>query len=339
MHLLTTLGATRTLFLLLFSVGCQSAALTSAKLYLQEDEIHKAGQQLEKALREEPQNPEVHFLLGRIAAAQKDYVTMDSAFATSAALSPRFHREIEQLRRQHWAREHNTGAGFITSPSPDLAAARQAFANAIIIDPRPLESWRNIAYVYYRLDSLDAAVEIYARIIAAAPADTSSLAALGRIYLEQQRYQEAVQPFIRFLQLDPDDVKIRTYLGIVYEHLGHYAEAEESYDEVLRLAPHSALVHYNLGNIYWRRMDYQAAKTAYEKALTLNPDDLDARYNLAATYLELEELDRALPLLQDLSTRTPDNPDVWQGLGRLYALKGMTEKSHRAFSRAKALSP
>ena len=339
MHLLTALWTTHTLFLLLFSVGCQNAALTSAKLYLQEDEIEKAEQQLEKALREEPQNPEVHFLLGRIAASRKSYTAMDSAFAASAGLSPRFHRQIEQLRRQHWAGEHNTGTGFIASPSPNLEAARRAFANAIIIDPQPLESWRNIAYVYYRLDSLDNAIEIYTRIIAAAPADTSSLAGLGRIYLEQRRYQEAVQPLTRFLQLVPDDVKNRTNLGITYEHLGRYDEAEESYDEVLRLAPRSALVHYNLGNIYWQRMDYHAAKRAYERALALNPDDLDARYNLAVTYLELEELDRALSLLQNLSARMPDNPDVWRELGRLYALKGMVEKSRRAFSRAEALSP
>ena len=50
----------------IFLLGCQSAALTSAKLYLQDNELDKAKEQLEAALVTNPNQPEAHFLLGKI---------------------------------------------------------------------------------------------------------------------------------------------------------------------------------------------------------------------------------------------------------------------------------
>jgi len=327
------------ILLCLLALGCQSPALTAAKLYLQQNETERAKQQLEKAALEEPHNPEVHFLIGRTAAAEGDYQTMDSAFKAAAELSPRFRREIEELRRQYWGEEYNIGAGFATSGSPDFPTALRAFANAIIIDPQPLQAWRSMAYAYYRLDRLDTAVDIYERILAAAPGDTATLASLGAIYLEQQRYQEAAQTLVVLLELAPGNVRAHLDLGVAYERLERRAEAEASYRAAIRLDPRSGLAHYDLGNLYWNQMEYEAALEAYRRAVELDPENDDARFNLAVAYLHFQDLDKALLLLQELAVQMPDSADLWRELGRVYALKGRTEQSQQAYERAEALSP
>ena len=323
----------------LFVLGCQSTALTSAKLYLREGEDQKAKQELEKALQGAPQNPEIHFLLGEIAATEGDYAGMVSALGTVLELDPEWGEKVGQLRRQYWVEEYNKGVSLADSSSPDYAGALQAFDHATLIDPEALESWRNKAYVHYRLDSLDAAIGAYEKVAAAAPSDTGVCASLGSLYLRQQRYEDATRMLVHLVELDPADSEARVNLGVAYEQLERFAEAEAAYREAIRLDPGYALAHHNLGHFYWGRENYPAASEAYAKTVELNPEDGDALYNLAATYLKMEEMDRALPLLQELSERMPDNASVWWELGRIYAHKGMVEESQKAYDRYEVLNP
>lgn len=326
------------LLFLLFATGCQNPALTAAKLYLQDEDLNRAKQQLEKALVESPDDPEVHFLIGQVSARAGAYATMDSAFSNSLSLSSRFAEKIEQIRRQYWAREYNTGVGLAISGAPNYRAALHAFGNAVVIDPVPLESWHSIARLYHHLDSLVTAVEIYNHILSSVPMDTTSLTGLGAIYLEQQRYREAVDPLNRLVEIAAEDVNAHISLGIAYEHTERYAEAEARYMEAIELDPRNSLAHYNLGNLRWNRSDYAAAADAYRRVLVLSPEDDDARYNLAVTYVHLGDLDKALPLLQTLSQRMPDNAALWRELGRIYSAKGLEGDSRRAFERAGAAS-
>ena len=95
--------------------------------------------------------------------------------------------------------------------------------------------------------------------------------------------------------------------------------------------------HYNLGNLYWQQQKYSAASEAYEETIRLNPEDGDALYNLAITYLALEDMDRSLPLLEQLAKKMPNNASVWRELGRIYAHKGMLDKSKEAYAREEQL--
>jgi tetratricopeptide (TPR) repeat protein len=320
-------------------LGCQGAALTSAKLYLQEGENQKAGQKLEQALLQEPQNPEIHFLLGKVAALDGDYETMNSAFEKARGLSPEFNQEIDQLRHNYWATEYNEGVALATSEKADLAVAGHFFRRAITVDPEPLESWRNLAYVLYHLDSLEVAIQAYEHIVARSPADSTALANLGALYLGQERYQEAVQTLRQLLEVNPTHLNAHINLGVAFEHLEQLAEAEKAYRQAILLDPQLATGHYNLGTLYWNRKDYEKAIAAYKTAVELSPEDNNALYSLAVSHLSIEDWDGALPLLEELAERMPDNPLVWNELGRIYAIKGQLEKSKQAYEETKHLRP
>jgi tetratricopeptide (TPR) repeat protein len=206
------------------------------------------------------------------------------------------------------------------------------------VDSTRLESWRNLAFVYYHLDSLGAAVDAYQRILIMAPGDTGTHYSLGVLHLKEKAHAQALQSFTAFLSLKPDDVDGLVNLGFAHMQLEQYAEAEAVYRRALALNPGMEQTHYNLGNLYWKQKNYPAAREAYQQALALAPGDDDARYNLAITWLALEQWDQALPLLEELAQRLPDSAGVWQGLGQVYAVQGRIEESKQAYAKADALA-
>jgi len=329
----------RFIYFLLWIVflGCQSAALTSAKLYLQEDEVAKAKEQLEKALVANSDHPESHFLLGKVHGLQGDYAAMVASLDRSLELSPKFSEDIAQLRHHYWAREYNQGVTLARAETPDFVAAREAFELATLINPDSLQSWRNLAFTHYQLGNTDGAIATYQRIVAIAPGDTAVLSNLGALCVQERRYGEAVQALSRLVEFIPDDFKTYVNLGIAHERLDQIQEAEGAYLRAVELGPGETMAHYGLGNFYWNREQYEAAREAYARAVALDPEDADARFNLAMTYLRLEDDDGALPLLEQLAAQMPENGGVWRQLSLIYARKDRVKESKEADARATAL--
>ena len=333
---------TRSLAILLLCcgvLGCQAASLTSAKLYLEDGETAKAAAKLDEALAQDPDNPEIHFLIGRVAAAAGEYGTMDSVLAVTAELDSTYSEPIAHLRRQYWIEEYNRGVNDLTTEPADLEAASHAFRSAIRIDPEPIGAWRNLAYVAYHLDSTQVAIQAYEHILRVAAPDTVTLASLGALYLGENRFDQAAEVLEQLISENPSHFDGHVNLGAAREELGHFAGAETAYRRAIAIDPESSMAYYTLGNLHWKQQHYQAAISAYEKAVELSPDDHNTVYNLAVCYLSVEDYDAALPILVDLTDRMPDNTLVWRELGRIYAIKGRIDDSRRAYDQAESLAP
>lgn len=323
--------------LLIAVAGCQGAALTAAKLYLQEEQTAKAKEQLEQALVVNSENPEAHFLLGKVHALQENYAAMAASLDRSLELSPKFGGEIATLRRHYWSKEYNRGITLAMADQPDYAIAREAFQAATIIDPQALQSWRNLAFTHYQLQDLEAAIAAYQQLGAMAPEDTSVFSSLGALCVQEKRYEEAAEALSHLVGIDPGNARAHVNLGIAYEQLDKLAEAEAAFVRAVELEPQEVLAHYGMGNFYWNREQYEKARDAYARAVELTPEDVDARFNLAMTYLRLEDDDGALPQLEQLAGQQPDNGVVWRQLSYIYARKDMGKERREADAMAKSL--
>ncbi len=321
---------------LLWLAGCQSTGLTAAKLYLKQEKPQQAKAQLESALQVQPDNPEVHYLLGKIAGTERRYAEMVRYFERSLEIGPRFQQQIRQQRRYYWALLYNRGVGENSAKDPDLAQMREFFRLATVVQPGRLEAWRNLAFAQYRQEEYEAAIQTYRLILDRAPADTSSYNSLGALYYHQDRLDEAAGAYTKLLELDSRHIGALTNLAVIYVEQDRLSEAESAYRKSIEIDPDSWEGHYNLGNLYWRKKNYAAARDAFSSALDLSPKHDDSRFNLAITYIALEDLDSALPFLEQLSVDTPDNRSVWRELGRIYAIKDMVNKSEEAYARAEA---
>ena len=70
--------------------GCQSKELTSAKVYIQQDDWEKAEEQLKLAVELYPNDAEAHRWLGEAYARNNDFVKMNEEFEASLAIAPKF---------------------------------------------------------------------------------------------------------------------------------------------------------------------------------------------------------------------------------------------------------
>ena len=319
------------------ALGCQGSALTGAKLYLQQGEAERAKEQLLLALETEPENPEVHYLLGRVYGDEGEYAPMSESFDRSLELSGEFRPQIEELRRRNWTKLYNQGVERATAEPPDFSAAAEWFKLATTVDPELLDAWRNLAISHSRLSDLDGAIQAYEFVAARAPEDSSTFHHLGMLYLEKGDPTSAERTFEQLLESSPRHVGALTGLASLYVDRERYAEAEAAYERALEAAPEIWQTHFNIGNLYWNLDRFDSARDAYLRALELNPDDTDTRFNLAVTWLALERTDEALPHLEELSRRTPENATVWRELGRVYALDERIEESEAAYEAAAAL--
>ena len=317
-------------------LGCQSSAMTAAKLYIKQEQPQEAKKQLDLVLQTEPDNCEAHLLMGQLLGAEGRYGEMVDHLA-HAEHNPKFQSEAEQTRRQFWTREYNAGVAHAQGEVPNYVMARHSFHNATLIDERELDAWRNLAYVYYQIDSTDAALATYQKIALADPADERTFFSLGSLYLENDQLDEAIGALSQAIELNPAHLKARTNLAFAQAQAEDYEGAEANYRQAIELSPDDFRPHFNLGNLYWQQEKYTAAQKAYEQALRLEPDDRDVRYNLAMVHLATEDMDGALPLLERLAEQMPDNALVWMHLGTVYAHKDMVEESEAAFARAEVL--
>ena len=317
-------------------LGCQSSTMTAAKLYIKQEQPQKAQEQLALVLQTEPENSEAHLLMGKLLGEEGRYGEMAEHLA-HAERDPKFQAEAEQTRRHFWTREYNAGVVHAQGEVPNYGMARHSFRNATLIDESALDAWRNLAYVYYQIDSTDAAIATYQKVAAADPEDESAFFSLGSLYLEKGDLDEAIRALSQVVKINPEHLNGLTNLAIAQAQAEDYEGAEANYRKVIELNPDDFRPHFNLGNLYWQQEKFTAAKRAYEQVLQLEPDDGDALYNLAMVHLATEDMDGALPLLEQLSEQMPDNALVWMHLGTVYAHKDLVEESEAAFARAAEL--
>ncbi len=321
----------------MFITGCQSPALISAKLYLQEDQPEHAREQLLRAREEAPDNPEVHYLLGKVYGMEEDWKAMSESLERSLELSSRYAADITQVRRHFWTQQYNAGVTLATAPAPDYVMANQAFKAATTISPGEVAAWRNLGYTYYQLGEMDAAIQTYGVAVEHAPEDTATVASLATLCLQQSRYDLAAAALEQLVRLTPEDSEAWVNLGIVQQQLDKVEDAEYAYQRALALNPDLYTAHFGLGNLYWNQERYGDAAEHYGAAVDLHPAAPEARFNLAMTYLQQGEDRAALPLLEELTRQTPDNGAVWSHLSLIYARMDRLTDAQAAEARAREL--
>ena len=316
-------------------LGCQSAALRSAKLYKQQGNWEQAVEQLELAVVEDPQDDEAHFLLGEAYARTGEYEKMNGAFDRALELSAGWQEKVEYERRRVWVEHYNRGITALQEE--DFAAAAIEYERATVIDPEEPDAFNNLAFAYYKLDRLDDCIAAYLKALALTPENAELLTNVGIFYSNKGEYGEAIQYLERGMKLGSENANLLTTLGDAYANMGNNDAALGVYTKGIEQNPDDPELLARVGRAHWLANDYDQAEDYYKRALNLDPDDPQTRYDLAATYIKMERMEDALPVLEKLVEMDPENKDGWYWLGYVYAHLNMAEESERAFARAEAL--
>jgi len=291
--------------LILISGGCQTSELTSARVHIQQNDWDNAVAALEKAVAANPQNAEAQFLLGRGYGAQGRFVNMNRAFAASLAAAPQFEPEIKAWRQKYFAEYFN--AGVKAARENNFAAARDAFAVAVVIDPQQTEVNRNLAYVYARAGEFEKAFTLYQEALANNPADWQAALAVADLYNQRREYEKSATTLEQALQKNPEQSQVLAALAGVYDGLGKSEDALAAYQQALQSKPEDKELLLNLAQLYLMKNDYANAAQQYARVLSLEPENFEANYNVGLIYLKIGE--RAQKTARDLERQIPSRPE------------------------------
>jgi len=346
----------------LLLMGCQTKEVTSAKVYIQQDDWDKAIEQLEQAIALYPDDPEAHYLLGQGYGKKGDFEGMTREFDASLAISETFKPKIDDMRQYYWGTNFNTGIKY--HKDNNYEASLKSFQTSILIDPKRPEPYKNLAVVYLSMDSVARAAEVYEKLVEMQPNDGEALRQLAQFRRELNEYDEAIELLQKALEINSQDVDALNALALNYDLKGDSEKAFEIYKEALENAPDNTDIMFNYARLFYLRGDYDSAINWFGKILKIKPDDHECNLNVGNAYLSIgeqyrkelrakeekdqsitqEESDKlksfycnAIPYLEKCSEMQPDNANLWNNLGVAYVNCGQKEKGEEAFKKAEEL--
>ncbi len=360
-------GALSALSLAVVMTACQTKEVTSAKVYIQQDNWDKAIEQLEMAVQLYPNDAEAFYLLGEGMAQKQNWVRMNEMFDKSLAISPMFEAQIKNTRDKNWVNAYNTGVAKLNRN--DVEGAIESFMTATVIEPQRVEAYKTLGIAYVRIDSLEKAKVFFQKVLDIEPNNKDAINGLANIHFTLKEYDKVIELETKTLAMNPDDRDAIANLAMAYDLSGKSEEARETYKKALEKNPGDKDLLFNLARLYFLDSDYEQAIKLFTEVLAANPEDYDANLQVGNAYLsiaddfrkklvekeisgkEITEKEReqllqyyreAIPFMEkalsiaDANPAIKVDPVVYNNLGVAYVNIGDREKGKYYFDKAEA---
>jgi tetratricopeptide (TPR) repeat protein len=110
-------------------------------------------------------------------------------------------------------------------------------------------------------------------------------------------------------------------------------EALRAFEESSKLSPDTALAHYWVGMVHFYKKETEKAIAKFKKVLEIEPKNYRAQGMIGKILsFDKSKLEQAIQELQKALEMNPDYVEAHFDLGRIYALKGDTNRTMAEFS-------
>lgn len=267
---------------------------------------------MSRALRADPDNPEIHSNLGGAERARGNVEAAEASYRMPIALRPDFAQAHFNLANTLRDRSQNEEAvacyrraiaidpshggahlnlGHIHEARGETDSALQCFRQAVTAEPDHVESRKSLAATLVKAGKIEGALTHYQAVRLLAPRDARSLSRMAMALLDVDRRDEAMVAFRAAVDIDPDSADARLNMGNALCAQGQIDEAIATFQTVLERAPDNAAAHKNLGNAMFLSGKTVDALIHLEKALARDPSHLDARMERGMVRLLIGEFE------------------------------------------------
>jgi len=267
--------------------ACQTKEVTSAKVYIQQDNWDKAIEQLEQAVELYPSDAEAHYLLGEGMAQKLNWQRMNEEFEKSLKSAPTFEMQIKNTREKNWVNQFNAGVGKLNKN--DVEGAIQSFETAVLIDPARVEAYKTLGIAYTREDDLEKAKANFSKVLELEPDNKDAINGLAGIYFQLKEYQKVVELEEKVLEVSPDDKDAIANLALAFDFLGDRDKARQTYETALEKNPGDKDLLFNLARLHFLGNEYDKAVELFNQVLEASPDDYDANLQVGNAYLSMAD--------------------------------------------------
>lgn len=286
---------------------CGSTELTSAKLYIQQENYDKALEALQREVQKNPESDEGHYLLGYVYGEKGQYDKMIDEYNKSLSISKNYEENIIASRKYYWANLFNNGVKAyqrgVNSQNDDsskvfLDKAANNFESALKLEPDSTDTYKNLAFVYMSAGELDKAVDPLKVMIEKEQA-IDGYRYLGEILYERgvkqqgeedsttamQTFDEAIKVLEEGRKIYPNDQDILLALSNSYIAAKKLDVAKDVFKAGVETEPENQYYRYNYGVLLLGAEQYEEAEKQFLKAVEIDPNYENAIYNLGVNYI------------------------------------------------------
>jgi len=289
------------------------------ELDIAKTDFEGALQTIQPEFEKKPESAGLHFLEGKIYAAQGRWDRAEAALVKTLELDPDFSNAYELLIFSYVAANKFPAAvkelqaflskspnnpralmtlGLIYDKMKDYPKARDAYEKLLSISPENAEAMNNLAYLYSeKFDQLDKAYELARKARALQRANPSIADTLGWALYKRGQYQEALTLLRESSGKLPDNLEAQFHLGMTSYMMG---ETEGARRALQRAA--NAISDFPGKQEAQRRLDLLGDGTSksaelsieeLEAVLKQQPNDVIARMRLGEAYEKQGEFTKA----------------------------------------------
>ena len=287
-----------------FILGCTSEELTSARLYIQQKNLVKAEEFLIKALKVEPENPEIAYLLGRhIYSHREDWDKMNEMFDRALSIDPEkvillggtVREYVEQNRYEHWSKKFNKGVASLKKYYEQghkdgqitLKESIDLFETSIQIYPGEIQNYPILSRCYFEMGDSVRSIATVKKGAEISPDNFNINLTAGQI-LNNMNDKQGALPFLKHaVELEPHNSDAIQLLAQIYYDLGKQQDAIKTYKIAIAEEEDKKIkadLHFNLGVIYNQMSEFDAAEEAFDEAYYLNDQDFEAVLGMAHAF-------------------------------------------------------
>jgi tetratricopeptide (TPR) repeat protein len=317
------------------------AALGRARVALQQGQVERARQSLEKLVTDAPRFGAAHRLLGdtyqRLGAADKaarHVARAASLPAYNAAPDPMVDALGRESRSSVLLLKQASAANLVR----DAAWREYLIRRALEFDPANPDVVYEMGALHQQLKRPREALPYFEHHLEMVNDDQQTLVQIGKCYSDLGRFAEAEATLRRALALS-DDAVGEYNLGYVLEQVGRAGEAEHHYQRALALNPGLVAAQTNLGTALAARGRFADAVGHLAEAVRLEPGNAAARNNLGAAFLQQRQMENAAREFRLALELNPDHADAHANLGSALAQQGLFDEAIRHFDEALRIDP
>lgn len=252
--------------------------------------------------------------------------------AANAAYGQGRYAESEALCRQilnelpdHFSALHLLG--LCAFAGQHFEAAKQAFKQAVTVDPRSAQAFSDLGATHFALGQYEEARTALEKAIALKPTFPTALANLGNALLHLGCVAQAIEMYDRAIGLKPDHVDALCNRGLAQLAVQQFDRAGQSFERTLLFQPRhvEALVGKGLVNIELK--NYAEAMAALEAALAIRPGSAKIMANRGRVNLELSRFEQAAADFDAALSLSPRLEVALQGKAQVSLAMGNTAQA------------
>ncbi len=192
---------------------------------------------------------------------------------------------------------NNIGLCYAKLAKDDLAI--EYFLKALSFNPKSVQTYINLADVYYRNKNIIEAINLLENGVTLMPQEIALKHYLSRFYVEDCRYDLAMDQLFEILDIDEDNVDAYWDLGNIQFELGDYDSAAENYENVLEKVTDNAVLYYQTAITYEANDNMDKAISNHLKAISCNENFHPSYKKLGILFLARNDKESAIEYFQD----------------------------------------